>query len=169
MQRFARILYRCRLCGISFLIVMTIILSSSIKIKSDNSLRAWFSENDPEYIAYEKYIDTFESGKYLIVALKSENLFSLDVLNYIRQKTEDLESFEYVSRVHSLATSNKIIGTPESIEIHPLLSELEPDNLQKIKNYTLEEDRFMKYLVSPDGKFTAIVISFGDIPLSECL
>ena len=167
MQRFARILYRCRLFGISLLIVTTIILSFSIEIESDNSLRAWFAENDPEYIAYENYIDTFESGKYLIVALKSENLFSLDVLNYIKAKTEELESFEYVSRVSSLATANKIIGTPDSVEIQHLLFELELDNLQKIKNYTLEEERFMQYLVSPDGKFTAIVIAFGDIPSEE--
>ncbi|MGD9239436.1 MAG: efflux RND transporter permease subunit [Desulfobacterales bacterium] len=164
MHRVARILYRCRLFGIGFLIVTTIILSISIEIESDNSLRAWFAKNDPEYIAYENYIDTFESGKYLIIALKSENLFSLDVLKYIRQKTEALESFEYVNRVSSLATANKIIGTPDSVEIHPLLSELELDNLQKIKNYTLKEKRFMQYLVSPDGKFTAIVVAFGDIP-----
>jgi len=167
MQRFAKILYRCRLCGISFLIVITIILSFSIEIKSDNSLRAWFAENDPEYIAYENYIDTFDSGKYLIAALKSENLFSLDVLNYIRQKTEELESCEYVSRVHSLATAHKIIGTPDSVEIHPLLFKLEPSKLQTIKKYTLGEDRFKRYLVSPDGKFTAIVIAFGDIPSEE--
>jgi predicted RND superfamily exporter protein len=164
MHRVARILYRCRLFGIGFLIVTTIILSISIEIESDNSLRAWFAKNDPEYIAYENYIDTFESGKYLIIALKSKNLFSLDVLKYIRQKTEALESFEYVNRVSSLATANKIIGTPDSVEIHPLLSELELDNIQKIKNYTLKEKRFMQYLVSPDGKFTAIVVAFGDIP-----
>lgn len=167
MQRFARILYHCRLLGLFFLVVTTIILSFSIEIESDNSIRAWFAKNDPEYIVYENYIDTFESGKYLIVALKSENLFSLDVLNYIEQKTEEFESFQYVNRVFSLATENKIIGTPDSIEIHPLLFELEQDNLKKIKKYTLKEERFMQYLVSPDGKFTSIVIAFGDIPSEE--
>ena len=95
MQRFARILYHCRLLGIFFLVVTTIILSFSIEIESDNSLRAWFAINDPDYIIYENYIDTFESGKYLIVALKSENLF-VKTLRIVSFVSCEAESFAFV-------------------------------------------------------------------------
>jgi predicted RND superfamily exporter protein len=167
MERLAKILYRFRFLWLGLIIAITIIFGSLIKIEMDNSLKAWFSANDPDYILYEDYRDTFEGGRVLIVALRSEDIFSLDVLSYIKQKTEEFEDLPHVKRVHSLANANKVIGTKEGIEINPLLSELEEDNLKRIKKHALEDELFRDYLVSHDGKFTAIVITFEDIPSGE--
>lgn len=167
MERLAKILYRFRFFWLSLIIAITVIFGSLIRIEMDNSLKAWFSVTDPDYIFYENYRDTFEGGRFLIVALRSEDIFSLEILNYIKQKTEELEDLPQVKRVHSLANANKVIGTPEGIEINPLLSDLEAANLPKIKKYALEDELFRDYLVSSNGKFTAIVIAFEDTPSEE--
>ncbi|MBW2038312.1 MAG: MMPL family transporter [Deltaproteobacteria bacterium] len=167
MERLAKILYRFRFFWLGPIIAVTVVFGSLIKIEMDNSLKAWFSVSDPDYIVYEDYRDTFEGGRVLMVVLRSEDIFSLEVLNYIKQKTEEFEDLAQVKRVHSLANANKVIGTSEGIEINPLLLELETNNLQKIRKYALEDELFRDYLVSSNEKFTAIVITFEDMPAEE--
>lgn len=162
MQRIARILYKVRFIAIGFIIGITMMFGTWIDIESDNSLRAWFSKDDPHYIAYEHFIDTFEGGKYLVVALKSNQIFTLDVLTYIKHKTETLESFEFIASVYSLGNVKRITGTPGSINIEPLLSELQADSIKQIRNYTLEDQHLLNYLISPDEMFSAIIIAFQD-------
>ena len=162
-----KILYKFRFYWFGLLIAITIFLSISIKLETDNSLREWFSKDDPHYIAYQNYLDTFEKGSLLLVVVRSENIFSLDILHFIKQITEELEDVAHVVGVHSLANANKIIGIPEGIEIHPLLSELKPAQLQKIKKYALKDELFRNYLISPDGKLTAIAIALEDMPDKE--
>jgi len=167
MERLANILYRFRFFCMGLIIAITVVFGSFIRIETDNSLKAWFSATDPNYIVYEDYRDTFEGGRFLIVALRSEDIFCLDVLNYIKEKTELFKDLPRVKRVHSLANANKVIGTPEGIEINPLLSELEERNLHKIREYALEDELFRDYLVSSDGKFTALVLTFEDMSSEE--
>jgi len=167
MERVANILYRFRFFWLGLIIAVTVVFGSFIRIEMDNSLKAWFSATDPNYIVYEDYRDTFEGWRFLIVALSSEDIFSLDVLNYIKEKTEEFEDLPQVKRAHSLANANKVIGTPEGIEINPLLSELEENNLHKIREYALEDELFRNYLVSSDGKFTALVLTFEDMSSGE--
>ena len=164
MARLANILYRFRFFFLCLIIAITISFGLLIHMEMDNSLKAWFSVTDPDYILYEEYRDTFEGGRYLIVALRSNDIFSLDVLSYIKQKTEEFEDLPNVKRVHSLANANKVIGTQQGIEINPLLSDLEDSKLQKIRENTLEDELFKDYLVSHEGKFTAIVLTFEDMP-----
>ena len=163
MEQLSTLLYRFRFFLLGLIIAITVIFGSLIKMEMDNSLKAWFSATDPDYMLYEDYRDTFEGGRFLIVALRSNDIFSLDILNYIKQKTEEFEGLPQVKRVHSLANANKVIGTSEGIEINPLLSELEHNKLQEIREYALEDELFRDYLVSHDGGFTAIVLSFEEM------
>ena len=163
MEQLASILYRFRFLWLGLIIVITVVFGSLIKMEMDNSLKAWFSASDPDYIFYEDYRDTFEGGRFLIVALRSKDIFSLDVLHYIKQKTEEFEDLPQVKRVHSLANANKVIGTSEGIEINRLLSEVEHNNLPEIRKYALEDELFRDYLVSHDGGFAAIVLTFEDM------
>ncbi len=159
----AKILYKARFVTTGVIIGMTILFGAAINIESDNSLRAWFSKDDPYYIAYEHFMDTFdEGGKYLIVALKSDHIFSLNVLRYIKQKTEALESLEFIASVYSLGNVKRITGTPETINVEPLLSNLETADINQIRNYTLEDQHLLNYLISPDERYTAIIIAFED-------
>ena len=167
MEQLAAILYRFRFFLLGLIIAVTIVFGSLISIEMDNSLKAWFSSADPDYIGYEDYRNTFEGGRFLIVALRSKDIFSLNVLGYIKKKTGEFEDLPNVKRVHSLANANKVIGTSEGIEINPLLSDLKDNGLQKIREYATKDELFREYLVSRDGTFTAIVLTFEDMPSEE--
>ncbi len=163
MKKLAKVLYRFRFWWSGVVVGTTILFALLIKIETDNSLKVWFSANDPDYLVYEKCRDVFEGGRYLIVSLQSDNIFSPDILKFIKEKTAYLENFPQAKSVHSLANANKIIGTTDGIEINPLLSNLKKNNLPRIKKYALEDDLFKDYLVSSDGKFTTIIIAFEEM------
>jgi len=162
LTEYAGILFKARFIATGFIIAITVMLAASIDIESDNSIRAWFSKDDPHYIAYEHFIDTFGGGKYLIVALKSDQIFTLDILNFIKSKTDILASFEFIARVYSLANAKRITGTSEYIKVEPLLSDLKAENLNQIRTHTLGDPHLLNYLISPDERFSAIIIAFED-------
>jgi predicted RND superfamily exporter protein len=163
----ATILYRFRYPFLGLILVITVVFGTLIEMEMDNSLKAWFSGSDPDYVTYEDYRSTFEGGRFLIVALRSEDVFSLEVLHYIREKTGEFEDLPRVKRVHSLANANKVIGSPMGIEINPLLSDLRGNKLGEIREYTLDDELFRDYLISSDGTFTAIVLTFEDLSYTD--
>lgn len=163
MKKLAEILYKFRFWYLTIVIIISVVFGFLINIQTDNSLKVWFSSDNPDYLMYENYREVFEGGRYFIIALCSDNIFSLDILRYIKEKTAYLENLSQAKSVHSLANANKIIGTVDGIEISPLLSRLEENNLVKIKKHAMEDELFKNYLISSDGKFTAIVIAFEEM------
>jgi len=167
MRKTAEVIYRLRYILASCVLVLTIFFGLSIHGKLDNTITAWFSRDDPVYVAYSRFRDTFEGDRYLIVAIKSDRIFSMDVLNYIKRKTSELKDLPQVKKVHSLANSNKVIGTEQGIEINPLLENLKKERLQNIKHYTMNDKLFRGYLISTDGMITSIIIAFDEMDTHE--
>ncbi len=167
MDILSRYIYKSRFVLLLLVIVATLFLAFQIKIDIDNSLKADFSENDPDYMVYENFRDVFEGGSYFIAILESENIFTYEVLNYIREITEQLEYIDKVDRVHSLANANKIIGSADSIEVRPLLYQLGKDDLSIIRERTLDDEIFADYLISRDGRYTSVVVVFENMPARE--
>ena len=163
MNTLSLILFRLRYILVVLIIILTMISGLFINMDLDNTISAWFSKDDPISINYNNFRDTFEGGRYLIVAVKSENLFSSEVLAYIKAKTESLKDLDLAKRVHSIANANKVVGTGEGIVITPLLEDLEDADTRDIETYALNDELFRDYLVSEDGTLSAIVIVFDEL------
>lgn len=159
MEDLACSVYKYRFLILVLFLLITVFFGFFLDIETDNTHEAWFSATDPEYVAWQEYLEAFGGGRYLIVALRSENIFCREILDYIKLKTEEIEILPQVDGVHSLANANMIRGTSEGIEFHPLMSDLSSDNIGKIKQYVLQDQIFQNYLISPDGKLTAIMIA----------
>ncbi|MDP7423580.1 MAG: efflux RND transporter permease subunit, partial [bacterium] len=231
MSNLARLLYRFRFICLGLIVFITLVAAFSIDVLMDNSIGAWFSKNDPDFVIYKDFCNTYEDGRFIIIALRAPTIFTREILSYIREKTGELKevrlqierpdipvdsgisgktpdddlfsqfenspeklpgrpgekndldllaqleapmsgekqsgSVRLVKRVHSLANANKIIGTPDGIEITPLLEDLENVSLEKIKLQVLEDELFNGYLVSKDGRFTTIMVAFEDMTVTE--
>jgi len=148
-------------------VFFTVFFAFQIDIDIDNSLKADFAEDDPDYKAYENFRDVFEGGSYFVVILESERLFTYNVLRYIKDVTDELEYIEEVDRVHSIANANKIMGSADGIEVRPLLDRLDIDDPAVIKQRALDDELFADYLISKDGKYTAIVVVFKNLPAKQ--
>ncbi|HOO47360.1 MAG TPA: efflux RND transporter permease subunit, partial [Deltaproteobacteria bacterium] len=163
MNTVALIIYRLRYILAVLCLVITVFFGLSINMDLDNTISAWFAEDDPVSVDYHNYRDTFEGGRYMIVAVRSEKLFSYEVLKYIRNITEELENLDMAKRVHSLANANRVTGTEEGIVIEELLNDLGNADPADIRDYALNDEIFRDYLVSADGTLSALVIVFDDL------
>ena len=163
MERFAQILFRFRFGLFGLVMALTIFFGLSIRVEMENSISSWFSPDDPISVNYHTFRNTFEGSRYLIVAVQSRDLFTSPVLQYIKDKTADLQKITLVKHVYSMANANKIIGTEEGLEVNPLLKNLDSSDSRTIREYALEDKLFEGNLVSKAGTLGTIVLVFDDM------
>ena len=163
MKTLSLIIFKLRYILLALIMISTIVFAMFINMDLDNTISAWFAKEDPISINYNSFRDTFEGGRYIIVAVRSQKLFSKEVLGYIKAKSDELKDIDLAKRVHSLANANKVVGTEEGIVITPLLEDLEDADTRDIETYALTDELFRDYLVSADGTLSAIVIVFDEL------
>jgi uncharacterized protein len=136
----------------------------------DNDISAWISKEDPVYQTYERFRGEFGGGRNLIIALRSDELFTPTALGFIRSVTEEIERIEYVQRVQSLSNANIVRALPPAdaeeaggIEVRPLLDDLDaPDAAAAVRRRALDDPLLRGDLVSENGTVTAIVVTFDE-------
>jgi predicted RND superfamily exporter protein len=145
------------------LLALTVFLSFHTEgLDLDNTLSAWFPENDPNYLTYEEFRDDFTGNRNLIILIKAPDIFTPRILEYISEKTEAIEEIDFVTRVYSLSTANRVYGSEEGIEVKPLLHGLNAGKLPEIRDYALADELFRNDLVSSDGTLTTMLIIFDE-------
>lgn len=163
MHRFALFLYRTRFLWVALSLPLTVYFSFHTEgLKLDNTLTAWFPENDKDYRTYQEFQDDFSGNRNLVIALEANDVFAAPVLNYIDEKTEAIEEVDFVDRVYSLSTANRVSGTEEGIEVKPLLHGMNEGMLPAIREYALQNEMFRGDLVSTDGTLTTMWITFDE-------
>lgn len=161
-EKCVRNLLRFRIPVLFFILALTG-LSTSYFLnhidKADNSLPIWFEKDDPKLASYQDFVKTFGSDRFVVLGFKVPEVFSTEVLTFIRQLTGELKKIPDVDRVLSLANAEFIEGTADEIIIHPLVDEI-PQNPQQwlqLKAKAFSHKDFVHYLVSVDSTVAGIV------------
>jgi predicted RND superfamily exporter protein len=179
--RLAECLFRWRYPLSAFIVVGAIALLPKMNFTDiDNDISMWISKDDPVYRTYERFRDEFGGQRTLMVALKSERLFTPESLEFVRQVTDDIERVQMVERVASLATANVVRASEEGIEVQSLLDDdkgrLKPapttedrgaSEAERIRRDALDDSLLVGDLVSRDGKVTAIIVTFDEDRIDE--
>ncbi|HQI82031.1 MAG TPA: MMPL family transporter [Deltaproteobacteria bacterium] len=163
MERFAHLLFRLRYALFGLILAVTVFFGLSIRVEMDNTISSWFSPTDPVSVSYRTFRDTFEGSRYLIVAVRSEDLFTTPVLTYLKRKTQDLKEMTLVKHAYSMANANKILGTEAGIEVNPLLKDVDTADARTIREQALTDELFVGNLVSENGTLATIVLVFDDM------
>jgi predicted RND superfamily exporter protein len=167
----ARLVWRIRYPACAVILLGFFALAPSINFTDlDNDISAWISKDDPVFQTYERFRREFGGGRTLIIALKSDRLFTTESLNFIQSVTDRIRRVDYVDRVHSLATANIVRALPPSdaeeaggIEVRPLLDDVDtPDAAGAVGRRALDDDLLRGDLVSEDGTVTAMVVTFDE-------
>ncbi len=143
--------------------------------KIDNDISAWISSDDPVYQDYERFRKEFGGTRNLIVAIRSDRIFTPEGLQYIEQVTRDLERVERVERVQSLSTANVVrplSATQDDdggIEVKPLLEgrTATAAGAAAARAEALGDPLLRGDLISEDGTVAAIVITFDEDRIDE--
>ncbi len=166
----ARQLWRGRYIFSLFIVLGAAAMSPLVNFTSlDNDVSMWISKSDPVYVTYERFRKEFGGGRVLLVALKSDRLFTVESLDAIHQMSEEIRRVRLVERVTSLSTANVVQALPPEgddaggIEVQPLVRDIRDEaGAQAVRRRALDDDLLRGDLVSEDGTTTAIVVAFDE-------
>ena len=166
----ARQLWRLRYVLSAIVVVGMVAMAPLVNFTSlDNDISAWISKSDPVYQTYERFRKEFGGGRVLLVALKSDRLFTRESLDAIRDMSDEIRRVQLVERVDSLATANVVRALPASgddaggIEVQPLIRDLDSgEGPAAVRERALGDELMRGDLVSEDGTTTALVVTFDE-------
>jgi uncharacterized protein len=173
--RLADLIYRfrlplCAVIAIGFLGLLPLTNVTAI----DNDISMWISRDDPIYRTYERFRKEFGGQRTLMIALRSERLFTPEGLAFVRQITDDIQRVDPVERVYSLSTANIVASVPATsvddggIEVQPLLEKvLDEQAASRARARVLADPLLRGDVVSEDGTVTAILVTFDEDRIDE--
>ena len=176
----------CAVIAIGFLGLLPLTNVTAI----DNDISMWISRDDPIYRTYERFREEFGGQRTLMIALRSERLFTPEGLAFVRQITEDIQRVDPVERVYSLSTANIVTSLPVrlkpdttgavrlkadttsdddgGIEVQPLLDEVIDERAAaRARARVLADPLLRGDVVSEDGTVTAILVTFDEDRIDE--
>ena len=171
-RQLAEFIFRFRylLCGL-IAAGFVVLLPNTNFTEIDNDISMWISKSDPVYQTYERFRREFGGQRTLLIALRSDDLFTRESLEFIRAITDDIQRVRLVERVQSLATANIVASLPPDgaddgggIEVQPLLDERldEPGAPERVRDRALSDPLLRGDLVSDNGMVTAVVVGFDE-------
>jgi predicted RND superfamily exporter protein len=168
--RLADLIYRFRLplCAVILIGFLGLLPLTNIT-NIDNDIGMWISRDDPIYVTYERFREEFGGQRVLMIALRSDRLFTPESLEFIRQVTDDIQRVDPVDRVQSLSTANVVASLPKTpddeggIEVQPLLDKVvDAQEAARVRSRVLADPLLRGDLVSEDGTVTALIVTFDE-------
>jgi hypothetical protein len=140
----------------------------SLNLRVDNSLNAYFLEDDPAYQAYKTFRDEYGNDEsiYLVYSAQ-QGIFDLATLEKTRELVEDLGEIPYVEDVTSITNLEFVEGgSDDTLKIFRLMDEFptsqaEADRLErKLRQHRL----YRRAFISANGMYAAILCDIETSP-----
>ncbi len=111
LTRLISFLVRRRIVMLSIVLVLAVVFGVSASgLSVDNSLEAWFVEDDPALVSYEAFLEEFGNDEVVVIAIHGPNdVFAPDRLERLARLSKALEDIDGVARVHSLANTGVLV------------------------------------------------------------
>ncbi|MCF8059744.1 MAG: MMPL family transporter [Bacteriovoracaceae bacterium] len=143
-----------------FLFILLILLPGVFSIESKWSPRIWFDEDHPQIEKLNRFEQQFGSDTFISLGFyHPAGVFQKEVLETIRNVTEDMWLVKDVIRVESLSNYNMIRAEEDDIIINPFFNEnisYAPENLEKLKREALADDVLPDFFLSKDATYTIL-------------
>jgi len=146
------------------LIVILMTASGGRFLQFSNDYREFFSEDNPELLAFEELQDTYNKADNVMFVLQPENgdVFTNETLNLVETLTEKAWQLPFSSRVDSISNYQHTVAEDDDLIVSDLVSEamgLEQQQLEKIREVAVTEPLLVHRLVSTSGHVTAINVT----------
>lgn len=131
-------------------------------LKVDFSYRAWYTDTDTLLLNYDKFERIFGNDDSVVISIKNKNgLYNPQAISLIYKVTEELWKVPGIVKVDSLTNFDFLHVQGDEIEIAPLVSEFNSENLtiefikdlkEKIRGHKL----IGNYLISKDSQMALV-------------
>jgi len=131
------------------------------QIKMDTSTEGFMHPDDPVLIEYNKFRAQFGRDERIVLALKSENIFTLKFLNTLKELHEEIEEkVPYLDDVTSLYNVRNTRGEGDKLITDDLLEPFPatPADVARVKKQAMASHFYKDLLISEDGTMTSIII-----------
>ena len=157
-----RFLIRFRFPVLLLMMILTVLLGGQARhLTIDTSNEGLLQPDDPILTTYNNFRDQFGRDDLLVMAIKSDNVFTLDYLSKLKELHEQLESeLPHVNDVTSMVNARETRGQGDTLLVDDLLLHF-PENdqdLADLKKRVLANPVYVNQLVSTDGNFSTILI-----------
>ena len=163
----ARFIIQHRILCVILVLFISVMLMAGLKhFKVTSDQRIFYSSNDETFQALEFIDKTYSSDRTLIIALQPQrgDVFQTPVLSLVEEITEFGWQIPHSLRVDSITNYIHTQAEDDLIISEPLVEssqDLTPESLNRIRDFSLAETNIINKLISKDGNFTAIVVSFA--------
>jgi predicted RND superfamily exporter protein len=127
----------------------------------DTSTEGFMHEDDPVLLTYNNFREQFGRDERIVLAIKSENVFSIDFLTKLKALHREIEAkVPYVEDVTSLYNVRNTRGDGDKLITDDLLEPFPTTQEQAtaIKKRALESHFYKDLLISQDGTMTTMII-----------
>ena len=131
------------------------------EIKMDTSTEGFMHPEDPVLITYNQFRAQFGRDERIVLAIKSDKIFTVDFLNKLKNLHEEIEEkVPYLDDVTSLYNVRNTRGEGDKLITDDLLEPMPTTQAEvdAIKKQALASHFYKDLLLSEDGKMTTIVI-----------
>jgi predicted RND superfamily exporter protein len=157
----------------AILICAGILVSSIFKpIRHDNSIEAYFLDDDPHLINYDHMVELFDDNEFLIIGVPAHtndtDVLNVDTLHVIEEISVFLEEHEQVNLIRSLTRYQFLHDDNGLLGVNGLFDDLDnvgsnPETLRNIRNTLLSEELALGILVTKDLKHARITARIESI------
>ena len=162
MGRVGGFIYDNPLKVILFVVLLLAIPISHVpQIKMDTSTEGFMHPEDPVLIEYNKFRAQFGRDERIVLAIKSDHIFSIDFLKRLRKLHEEIEEkVPYLNDVTSLYNVRNTRGEGDKLITDDLLEPFPTTQAEvdAIKKQAMASHFYKDLILSEDGKMTTIVI-----------
>ncbi len=127
----------------------------------DTSNEGLLHDEDEILINYNKFRDQFGRDDLLVMAIQSNDIFSVPFLKKLQQFHEQLEErVPHISEINSLVNGRNTRGEGDTLLVDDLLAHF-PENEQELtalKELVLSNPNYTNMLISEDGTFTTVLL-----------
>ena len=164
METIFKVILKIRWIIILLVLAITVFLAYQIpNIRINSDVISSLPDNDPDAVLLKKIGSQFGGNKMGMIILESDNVFTTEVMEHVRQITDSVKGIQGVSSVTSLTNIMDIKEGEEGMDIGKLVDENDlpdsPEELALLKERVLSKEMYKGTIVSEDGTATIIIFS----------
>ena len=150
---------------IALVLIVTLFFGFWIpSLEIDNSVDDMLPSSHPAKELYDEVTETFGGTDTIIVAYRSEDIFSVEELSRINELTKKFTQVEGVDDVQSIANSNELEGSGGTLKVSDLVpdSGVNPKDVPKIEDYVKETQTLRGTVLSEEGKYAGFLLELAE-------
>ena len=147
---------------LSFAALVVVLASGMPDLSITNDFRIYFSEDNPQLIAFEEFEETFTPSDNVTLVVETEegDLFTRRGLELIEKLTEESWQIPFSKRVSSIQNYQHTVADGDDILSRNLFEDvasLSDADIAETRKIALSREQLVHRLIAPDGKLTVIL------------